>query len=56
MNHTMKTYRGGGGTAPYVLNLRTRWRRVVGFMNRLLYKKKKKVKLSRNGPWSPIGL
>jgi hypothetical protein len=33
----MKAYRGSRGIAPLILNLCTKWRRVVHFMARLLY-------------------
>jgi hypothetical protein len=35
--HAMKTYWGSGGKASRILNLATRWRRVVSFTLRLLY-------------------
>jgi len=36
-HHTMKAYWGSGGRAPHILDLGTRWRRVVSFTLRLLY-------------------
>jgi hypothetical protein len=36
-HHTMKAYWGSGVTAPRILDLSTRWRRVVGFKLRPLY-------------------
>ena len=36
-NHAIKSFRGSGGVAPLILNLCTRWRRVVNFASRLLY-------------------
>jgi hypothetical protein len=32
-----QSFRGSGGVAPLILNLCTRWRRVVNFASRLLY-------------------
>jgi hypothetical protein len=36
--HVMNSYRGGTDIAPYVLNLGVRWRSVVNFMSRPLYR------------------
>jgi hypothetical protein len=36
-HHAMKTYWGSEGVAPCILDLDTRWRRVVSFMPRPLY-------------------
>ena len=39
--HSMKAYKGNGGRYPLVLNLGTRWRCVVNFTFRPLYRQKK---------------
>jgi hypothetical protein len=36
-HHAMKTYCGSGGIAPRILNLGSRWKRVVSFTPRPLY-------------------
>jgi hypothetical protein len=37
VTHLMKTYKGSGGTVPFILNFRTRWREVVSLIPRSLY-------------------
>jgi len=39
----MKTYRGSGGTAPLILNFGTRWKWVVTFTPRPLYRGGKNI-------------
>jgi hypothetical protein len=46
-HHVMKAYCGNGGIAPRILDLGTRWRRVVSFTSRALY--------PREEPLVPIG-
>jgi hypothetical protein len=45
--HPMKAYLGSGGVAPSILDLGTRWRRVVNFTTRQPYLKGK-------SPWYPL--
>jgi hypothetical protein len=45
---TMKAYWGSGCIAPRILNLDSRWRRVVSFTPRTLYPQGK-------SPWCPLG-
>jgi hypothetical protein len=40
-HHTMHTYGGRGSTAPHILNLGTRWKRVVSFTPRPVFRKKR---------------
>jgi hypothetical protein len=46
-HHGMKTYCGSGCIAPRILDLGTRWRRVVSFTSRPLYPQRK-------SPWCPL--
>jgi hypothetical protein len=46
-HHAMKAYWGSGGITPRILDLGTRWRRVVSFMPLPLY-------LQGKSPWYPL--
>jgi hypothetical protein len=48
-HHAMKVYWGSGGIAPRILDLSTRWRRVISFTPRPLYP------LGKNPRYSLVG-
>jgi hypothetical protein len=52
--HPMKVYTGSRDTDPYILNLNTRWRRVISFTHRPLYLERKPIVTIEIGSW--VGL
>jgi hypothetical protein len=51
----MKTFQGSGGIAPHILDLGTRWRRVVSFTLRPLYPQVKSPRYPLGGWVDPRG-